>query len=185
VHRSEKNGSRSSVAGSNDCRPLRFSPFHDSQDVLGPFLPRRHGIAWDAVRSSRTSAVEDDQPAELRQIGEELGHARNFEKKFDVAAEAITIKKIKRAIAEDLLSHIGVADGDVSCLGTLHGWRQFALPVKRYRRPSHPHVDGGAMRPNQYAEWRAFRALDCAPKCFGGGVRSCRLVTYSCVHAVS
>lgn len=60
-----------------------------------------------------------------------------------MAAEAIAIEKIKRATAEDLVSHVGVADGDVVCVGRIRGRRQSASPVRpcrpaRRNKPSVP-----------------------------------------------
>jgi hypothetical protein len=80
-------------------------------------------------------------------FGVELGHPRYLQKEFDVAAEAIAIEKIERAIAEDLVGHIGVADGDVACVGRIHCRRQSVSPPQLCHRKPVPPCVAGAYRP--------------------------------------
>src|SRR5262249_61228451 len=94
-------------------RPLRSARIEDGPRIVGQVLPRRKGIARNAIGHPRSTTIEKDEPAQRRHSGEELAVVGYLPGEFDVISQAVENEEVGRVLAQDLIGDIGITYRDV------------------------------------------------------------------------
>ena len=119
VHRREQQGHGTVFRLSENGSPRRSDRIEDGPRILGQVLPRRDGIARNAVGHPRSTAIEDDEPAQGSHSGQELAPVGDLPRELQMASQAVEEQQVWRAIADDLIGDIGVTNRDVLGLRNL------------------------------------------------------------------
>ena len=87
------------------------------RDVGHELLERRQRGGRDRVRQAGPPLVEHDQPAERREALAELGQRRHVPLGIEVAEPLVEQEDVGRALANDLVREVQVAQAGVARLG--------------------------------------------------------------------
>ena len=102
-------------------RPLGADRVEDGRDVGHELLERRQRGGRDRIRQAGPPLVEHDQPPERGEALAELGERRHVPLRVQVAEPLVEQQDVGRALADDLVRKVEVAQAGVPGLGNHRG----------------------------------------------------------------